>query len=203
MWSNVKNIVDKVAIIHDNTLYNVGNILRAPDDDKNWFDNRKRIQQSNDTILGMYFNHPLMVNTIDKPGYNPGLLKVCIIEYIKKYQPSLPEDNETCLYFRLGDINMTEFNYIDKLKQSKDVISIVCCLSFSSDKPEWRSSAKKIAKSKKILYNIVKQIYSSYPMKNIKLISNTNVDHNICYLFKNGFISDYRCTWKQIFGNFK
>lgn len=46
-----------------------------------------------------------------------------------------------------------------------------------------------------ILDDIVKT-YSNYE---VDIFSNENPDHDICYLYKNGFIGDSRATWYKIF----
>ncbi len=195
--------IDKVRVIKDCTNYNFCNILKGVHDDPKWLSNRIHLQRNTDTILGIYLNNIHIRDNISTPGYNPGILKMSIQQYISMHKPSLPKDDETCLYFRLGDQNLTEFDYISPLMRCNDDITVVCCIVFSgTDKDEWSYNEECVRKCKKKLSAIMTELKTRFENRKVKIISNNNPDLDICYLFRNGFISHPKCSWKQIFGNF-
>ena len=122
----------KIAITRDMTDYNVRNILYGHkpvvggDMDPIWKENRENIAKNpkyENTILGIYFRHALVRDRLLEPGYNAGLLKLCIDRYATINNIPLPAGDEIVLYFRLGDYVVSnkhtqhqrcplEFNYI-------------------------------------------------------------------------------------------
>ena len=199
-----KCLVDKIKIIKDCTDYNFCNILKGVPDDPKWLSNRMRLQKCEDTILGIYLNNIHIKHKLDKPGYNPGILKRSIQQYISKYKPPLPGDDEVCMYIRLGDQNLANFDYISAIERCNErIITIVCCIAFSSGPvTEWHYSNNRVDESKKIISDLISELHERFFDRTINVMSNDNPDLDICYLFKNGFISHPKCSWKQIFGNF-
>ena len=199
------SLVDSIKVTPDVTDYNFCNILKGVDNDTKWRHNRKRLQQAGDTILGIYFNHHLVRDKIEQPGYQPAVLKQSIMQYIDRYKPPLPSMNETCIYFRIGDRMLIDFDYISALSQADSVIAIVCNICFSGDNPDdeqWKYSVHKKDQCKHVMGRVINDIRVAYPDKDIKIVSNDEPDLDICYLFKNGFMSHPKCSWKQMFGNF-
>lgn len=201
----IEKLLKDIVVCKDTTDYNFCNILKGVANDTKWLQNRYMLRERNDTILGIYFNHALCVNNIDQPGYNPGVLRKSIEDYIYKYKPKLPEDHETCVYLRVGDRTHVEFDYIRELQSSYDTITIVCSLCYSGENPDnikWKYSSTRVYNDLEIVKNVIADIMTTYPEKMIQVYSNSNPDLDICYLYKNGFISDPKCSWKKIFGNF-
>lgn len=199
------SLTDNIKTTLDVTNYNFCNILKGVEDDTKWRVNRKRLQQDDSTILGIYFNHHLVRDKINQPGYRPAVLKLSIMRYINLYNPPLPTIDETCIYFRVGDRMLTNFDYISALSDAYNTITIVCNICFSGDTPDhmqWKYSDHKRDQCKRVMSEIINDIKVAYPNKNIKIVSNEDPDLDICYLFKNGFISHPKCSWKQMFGNF-
>lgn len=199
-----KYLVDKIKIIKDCTDYNFCNILKGVPDDPKWLINRMKLQKEENTIIGIYLNNIHIKDKIETPGYNTGILKKSIQQYISKYKPQLPEDDEVCLYVRLGDQNITDFNYVSAIEKcNKRNITIVCCIAFS-DGPiaKWHYSRERVEKSKKLISDIISELHERFFDCTINVVSNDNPDLDICYLFKNGFVSHPKCSWKQMFGNF-
>lgn len=195
--------IDDVKIIKDCTNYNICNILKGVHDDPKWLSNRVRLQKNTDTILGIYLNNAHIKDNISTPGYNPGILRMSIQQYISLYNPILPQDDESCVYFRLGDQNLTDFDYISLIERHNNNITVVCCIVFSdTGREEWSYNNKRVNDCKKKLSSIMTELHTKFNNRKIKIVSNSNPDLDICYLFKNGFISHPKCSWKQMFGNF-
>jgi hypothetical protein len=205
MKLDIKGLVDQIKVTPDNTGYNFCNILKGNVDDPDWLANRIRLQQQGSTILGLYFNHPLVRDKISEPGYIPGLLKQMILKYIDINNPLLPGDDETCLYVRAGDIVVFDDQCIDQLHSSKHTITIVSNISFSGDSPvneDWKFCGYKVNDCMILFESLLEKIHEKFPKKQLKIVSNNDPDIDICYLFHNGFISHPKCSWKKIFGNF-
>ena len=201
-------LVDQVKVIDDMTEYNFGNILKGKD--TKWLSNRQRLCGTDDTILGIYFSHPLIKNKISNPGYNTGILKLSIDRYIKLYKPPQPQQDECCVYFRLGDTlfnradRSLSYNYIEQISERdhKNIV-IVCCMSFcgtSPDEPQWQYTHEKVKHNKRMLLKTIENIQSHFPDASIRIQSSDNPDHDICFLYKTDFVADSRATWKRILG---
>jgi len=205
MKLDIKKLVEQIKITPDNTSYNFCNILKGRDDDPDWLSNRIRLQQQGTTILGLYFNHPLVRDKISVPGYITGVLKQMILKYIDINNPSLPDDDETCMYVRTGDVVVFDEHCIDQLYDSKNTITIVSNISFSGDSPvneDWKYCGDRVNDCMILLESLLEKIHEKFPMKQLKIVSNDDPDLDICYLFHNGFVSHPKCSWKKIFGNF-
>ena len=210
MSYSAKSLVDQIKVIQDNTTYNVFNILKGLDfeEDPYWTRNRRRLIRNSETIFGIYFNMVKSIIPLTKPTYSPGHLKMAIQKYIDVHQPRLPEASECCVYFRVGDktvdvnsLSMLDFDYIEKIaKRPNDTITIVCCFSFSCIREEWYYSDSRLNSCRDIMTGVIDNIIKSFPNSKIQLVSNSNVDHDICYLWKNGFIAHKRSSWKKLFG---
>lgn len=206
----IDSLVHDIKVTVDMTEYNVCNILKGDHRDSKWLTNRQRLTKASDTILGIYFNNPLVNKAITTPGYNPGVLKLSIKKYIDMFQPELPERNECCIHFRLGDRmtetqkeDLTVFNYIEQINnRPHDTITIVCNISYCGHTPDdddWRYNKAGVLINRKVMKDRLTEIASVYPQSNIKIKSSENVDHDICYLVANGFIGHPDSSWTQIF----
>jgi len=60
-------------------------------------------------------------------------------------------------------------------------------------------SEKNINFNKLMFLPVLDDIIDSFPEYKIDIFSSYNPDHDICYLYKNGFIGDNRSTWFRIF----
>ena len=170
---NITNLVKQIKSTECQSTYNVCNILKGVQDDPMWLLNRKRIaQQLPHSILGMYFNNPLITNSITLPGYNAGVLKLSIDRYILKNKPILPQHNECCIYLRLGDVvhdpsrvDPTQFDYVEQIKNHPhEVITLVSNMSFRSDicnKPEWKMTSERLHINKMKATQVLQTIHDS------------------------------------------
>jgi hypothetical protein len=203
------DLVNDVCVIRDMTDYNFGNILKGLD--SKWLSNRARISKDKSTILGIYFNHPLIKNRLDITGYNPGILKLSIEQYIKIYDPPRPQPTDCCVYFRLGDVlfnhadDNLSYDYIEQIsRREHDNIVIVCCMSFCGDNPDedqWIYTHDRLKFNQERLSEVIYNLEGEYPNSQIRIQSSPNPDHDICFLYEKDFVANVRTTWRKILGN--
>lgn len=206
-----QQLVDSIHVIKDNSCYNIFNILKGIDlsEDPHWIANRQRLSKNTDTILGIYLNLVKNIIPVDASVYSPGHLRLAIERYIREFNPPRPVESECCVYFRMGDktvddnsLSMLDFDYLNLInRQPHKIISIVCCFSFSSIREQWRYSPLRLNQCKAIMIDIIDKIKSKYPESKIQIVSNPNVDHDICYLWNSSFIAHKRSSWRKIFGS--
>ena len=205
----LNKLVNNIEVIRDMTDYNFGNILKGID--SKWISNRHRLIKDNKTILGIYFNHPVIRGNLDKTGYNAGILKLSIERYIRLYSPPLSKPGDCCVYFRLGDVlfnrgdDSLTYNYIEQIsKRPHESIVIVCCISFCGDNPDetqWSFTTDKLEYNKQKISEVIYNIESRFPDSQIRIQSSTNPDHDICFLYGTDFIANTRTTWRKILSN--
>ena len=196
----------EIKVIKDNSNYNIYNILKGTPDDPDWLSKRIRLLKCKNTILGIYYNISAPVVDIYTPGFNIGYFHLAIEQYINTFHPELPGHNECCVYFRVGDktfdpggVNLLDFDYKTFIKRSNcKVITIICCISFSSIRDDWQYSHEKLNKCKNEMKSIINDIISSFPDKKVKIVSNSNPDNDICYLYKSKFIAHPRSSWSKL-----
>lgn len=147
-------LFEKIKITKDMLDYNIGNILLNEESDpyvkinKNNFSTNEKYKK---TILGIYYNLPIVKENIDEK-YKGSFLKLAIEKYIRDNKNlKLPDNDELVVYFRLGDHPLNLYSkgnkdpifyeeIKEKIKLSLDQkkynkITIVCNLSFTgSDK---------------------------------------------------------------------
>jgi hypothetical protein len=205
----LNKLVDDIKVIRDMTDYNFGNILKGID--SKWLSNRHNLIKDNKTILGIYFNHPLIRKNLEMVGYNPGILKLSIEQYIKLYKPHLSKPDDCCVYFRLGDVlfnradDSLSYNYIEQIgeRQHKNIV-IVCCISFCGNAPDetqWVYTDEKLEYNKQKISEVIDNIENTFPDSQVRIQSSINPDHDICFLYGTDFIANVRTTWRKILVN--
>ena len=214
-----EDLYKDVKIIKDNQFYNVSDILlgtipgTTTPMSENWLENRLRIKKDKkykDTILGIYFNHESI--DVYKPSYKPHILKLSILKYNEIKKPVLPNKDELVVYIRTGDVVLPEckyrhgdplnFNFIENIKKNlKDInkITIVTCQSFSSFRSVATFTKKRLEYNKNKFLPILDNIINNFSDYNLSIHCNIDVDRDICFLNKNGFIGNPNCSWYKLF----
>lgn len=214
-----EELYKNVKIIEDNQFYNVSDILigTIPGTNipmsGNWLENRLRLKNDKkykDTILGIYFNHKLI--NVYEPSYKPHILKLSILKYNEIVKPILPAKDELVVYIRTGDVVLPEckyrhgpplnFDFIKNIKENlKNInkITLVTCQSFSAFTAEATFTDERLEYSKNRFLPILDSIVNNFSDYNITMHSNEDVDRDICFLNKNGFIGNPNCSWYKLF----
>lgn len=67
------------------------------------------------------------------------------------------------------------------------------------DKDSYTINEKNLKLNKDLFLPVLDKIITTYTDYEIDIFSSYDPDHDICYLYKNGFIGDYRNSWYGIF----
>ena len=196
--NKVNLLLNKIITIKSIPDYRIGDIFynkgyKYKESANNIINNNK----FNNTILKKY----LINNNLNSKNYKS--LKNIIDDKIKKNNYPIPQKNEIVIHIRAGDVIVHKWflqkDYIKAInnivKKNKNInkCSIVCCLAYGDYKEKnlWlysdEKNKKNINKIKKLLENLI----SEFPNINFDIISNTDIDKDICYMSKSKyFIKD-------------
>ncbi|MFC1670637.1 hypothetical protein ACFL20_09600 [Spirochaetota bacterium] len=193
------NLLDKINTIQSNPHYRVADVFYSSGE--RWQDSANkvlRLPEFEDTILKKY----LVANKGCREK-NYDLLKDIIEQHAIAKSYLLPHKNELVLHVRAGDVVVHEWflkkDYISLISIALDrnpnitTITIVTCFAYQAfpEKLRWMYSDEKDRLNRDMLGKLLSDIYDKFRRYELKIVSNENVDEDLCYMFHaNYFIPD-------------
>lgn len=192
---NLDKLLGHIEVLRDNSVYRLGDII---------FCKGFRWERDRATILSeqeKYFEtiaYKYLIENENRQRFNLRLLSSLVDQKIKNNRLTVPDKDELVIHIRAGDLialgtsakKKTE-DYISLIQKARhrrtiNKVTIVTLLHYGNyvERGEWLHTDESEAENKENLRKFFEQIYKQVPGVRLSVLSNTDIDRDLCYLSK-------------------